>query len=476
MQNQSNVSIPDWAILADGASTEAPVGAALVSNGRQLVWVDSTQLSRAAADGFYQPAKHGRTIVSDGRCLFEIPAADLTEAKSRGFHAIALTSGVGGNAAASQNLVEIGEQIEQVQTEELQAESELDEAIENATGFRRLKLWLARWYEEHLYLLGDQYKATTVSAAVHIAIILVLASMFMAVPPPKGVVIISSISDEPEDFVEEIVIETEPVEESEMEEEVTDPEITEAVEVAAEAPIAEVADFAEAIRGDAVAPPVTQVSMKTGPPMPQPKGKPSKFFSSKMAYTNYAFVIDNSLSMTKGRFETALIELDRAIAALTPKQRFYVAFYSDRAYGMMHPNTVTTLVPATDENKLKLRRWLNTVELCLRTNGKDAIARSFALNPDVIFILGDGAFGDKADQFFTARPQNRIPVHTRGMEVKPDLAASFAALARAHGGTYKNVQVSPEGASMAKKFPRKRNRIRSQFWGLNLPLVDKKKN
>ena len=160
---------------------------------------------------------------------------------------------------------------------------------------------------------------------------------------------------------------------------------------------------------------------------------------------------------------------------LTPKQRFYVIFYSDTAYPMLHPKPATQLAPATPQNKEALRYWLDTVPLCLKTNGKQAIQAAFNLQPDVIFVLGDGAFTDKAADFFAARPQNRIPLHTLGMDVKPDAAESFRRLAQANGGTYRDVTVSPGAAAMAKSNPRPRNTVRGEIWGITLkPAVNLK--
>ena len=65
------------------------------------------------------------------------------------------------------------------------------------------------------------------------------------------------------------------------------------------------------------------------------------------------------------------------VSQLTPKQRFYVIFYSDTAYPMMHPNSVSELQPATSRNKELLYYWLQSVQLCLKTNGTEAIQMAF---------------------------------------------------------------------------------------------------
>jgi hypothetical protein len=137
---------------------------------------------------------------------------------------------------------------------------------------------------------------------------------------------------------------------------------------------------------------------------------------------------------------------------------------------MMHPNRVANLVAATPQNKLLLGNWLNTVPLCLKTNGKEAIQAAFDLNPDVIYVLGDGAFTDNAAKQFAAKPHPRIVIHTRGMEVDEKNAREFKLLATSHKGTYRDVGVMPEGALLAKQYPRPRNNKRGPVWGITLPL------
>lgn len=179
--------------------------------------------------------------------------------------------------------------------------------------------------------------------------------------------------------------------------------------------------------------------------------------------------------MMRGRFETALNELLKAVGQLTARQRFYEIFYSDTAYPLFHPKPATELVNATGRNKQRLKLWLGTVQLCLKTNGKEAIAAAFALDPDVIFVLGDGAFTDKASAFFASRPQKKSPPHTLGMEVKDKDAAGFQKLAKSNGGTYKDVGVAEGALAIAKRFPRQRNTTRGDIWGVKLPLKPKLK-
>ena len=194
------------------------------------------------------------------------------------------------------------------------------------------------------------------------------------------------------------------------------------------------------------------------------------FFGTKTAATTVVFVVDNSNSMTGGRFETALDALMRAVEGLGPKQQFYVIFYSDSAYGMFHPQTAPGLVAASADNKEKLRAWLYTVEMCLQTRGEDAMNRALALNPDVINILGDGAFTDKTEALMTAPHSRRTVIHTFGMRVDPRGEKQLSAIATANGGTFHPVDINPAAAQAAKANPINKNTSRGTVWGVNLPV------
>ena len=99
--------------------------------------------------------------------------------------------------------------------------------------------------------------------------------------------------------------------------------------------------------------------------------KAASFFGARSRGERFVFVVDNSNSMIRGRFETALLELIRTVDNMTPEQQFYVIFFSDTAYRMFHPNPAPGLVSATESNKRRLKSWLSTVQLCLHTEGRE---------------------------------------------------------------------------------------------------------
>lgn len=198
------------------------------------------------------------------------------------------------------------------------------------------------------------------------------------------------------------------------------------------------------------------------------------FFGAKQTAQKVVFVVDNSNSMSKGKFETAVAELSKTVGNLTAKQKFHVIFFSDTAYMMFHPRPVTKLIPATEENKDRLRQWLYTVELCLKTKGAAAMNAALMLKPDVIYVLGDGAFTDNTKDLLTAPHRRKIVVNTLGMQVSGKGSDQLKAIARSNRGKYRDVFPAAGSAQMARQNPIRRNNSRGKVWGVTLPVVGKK--
>jgi hypothetical protein len=201
----------------------------------------------------------------------------------------------------------------------------------------------------------------------------------------------------------------------------------------------------------------------------------TQFFGMQSPGRRFVFVVDNSNSMTGGKFETAIYELYEAVRRMQPPQQFYVIFYSDTSYSLFHPQPASTLITASETNKERLRQWLSTVQLCLKTNGAEAMQRAVALDPDVIYLLGDGAFTDQTEKLMTGSLKGKVVVHTLGMNVKPEDRREFAAIAKANNGTFRDVGVSPDAVRLAAQRKVPRNTTRGPVWGLKLPLKGKKK-
>jgi len=213
-------------------------------------------------------------------------------------------------------------------------------------------------------------------------------------------------------------------------------------------------------------------------------GPKSKFFERNNNAATVVYIVDNSISMTGkkprspgyGRMETALVEMAKSINNLHKSQKFYVLFYSDTAYGLFHPHTATDYIAATPENKQKVMDWLKTVECCLKTKGNDAFAVARKLSPDLIFLLGDGAFGDRAHTNLVKKPMRGTRIEALGMNLTKEDSQGFRDIAMAHGGNYRDVGITQEGIAFLETFgPRNTNRVPGPVWGLKLGDTGKKK-
>ncbi len=198
------------------------------------------------------------------------------------------------------------------------------------------------------------------------------------------------------------------------------------------------------------------------------------FFGVKTSGRRFVFVVDNSNSMGQGRFETAVAEIINAVGRLDRKQFFYVVFYSDTAYPLFYPQSSPRMVPATDKNKEMLVNWLSTVQMCLQTRGEEAMQLALSLQPDALYLLGDGAFTDKTIEKTMALDMPRLTIHTLGFGMKPHDAKAFGKLAERFNGTFTDVVVPPAMVQLDQRLQRPRNREQNGPWGIKLGKAKKK--
>jgi len=208
----------------------------------------------------------------------------------------------------------------------------------------------------------------------------------------------------------------------------------------------------------------------------------AEFYGAKTRGKRFVFVIDNSLSMTKGRFESALYELMYTIGKMGSDQEFYIFFFSDTAYPLFYPNSAKGPVKATNEAKQAVYNWLATVHLVLRTDAKEAVQRALLMQPDGIYILTDGAFTDDTARFllnkegvekFVKSKSDRYyrppTIHTVGMEIgKAGAEKGLKDIAQAYNGSFRHVRSNPQMQLVAKRNPRPRHSQPGPLWGIAL--------
>lgn len=174
------------------------------------------------------------------------------------------------------------------------------------------------------------------------------------------------------------------------------------------------------------------------------------FFGARSKGDRFVFVVDNSSSMKGGRLEAATAELLNAVRGLSPRQSFYVIFVSDQTYPMFFPQSAVDLVPATPVNLKRLAEWLPNAILASGNNRQmiKAMDMAAALRPHAVFMLWDGdmKYSEKVRldvmTHLTRPNQWNFAIHTIGMGVTSlDAEQNLTTIARAHGGTFRRVDV-----------------------------------
>lgn len=204
-------------------------------------------------------------------------------------------------------------------------------------------------------------------------------------------------------------------------------------------------------------------------PEPSEDNHESNYFGISTQGKEIIYVLDNSNSMTQGRFNAAAAELLKSVKNLREDQSYYVVLFSDTAYRLGHPNPAKGMLKPTEENIKELEYWLGTVELCLKTNAGDALIASLATKPDTIYLLTDGAFTDDTMKRLAEIKSANTRIHTIGMSINKGKAKEdLEAIAMKFGGEFREVELDGE---MKKKYlepRRKKNKHRGEVWGLTL--------
>jgi hypothetical protein len=109
------------------------------------------------------------------------------------------------------------------------------------------------------------------------------------------------------------------------------------------------------------------------------------------------------------------------------------------------------LLPATPANKKRLAEWIPKALLASGKNREliKAMDLAASLRPDAVYLLWDGdmRYSEKVRvevmTHLTRPNQWNFPIHTLGMGITSlDAEYNLTAIAQAHGGTYRRVDVS----------------------------------
>lgn len=172
----------------------------------------------------------------------------------------------------------------------------------------------------------------------------------------------------------------------------------------------------------------------------------AEFFGIRAGGQRFVFVVDSSRSMRGRKWTQACQELLRSVERLGPRQSFYVIFFDAEIHPMFsRRKPEPDLLPATEENFQRMKRWLPSIHFGPETWPAAAMRRSLSMSPDAIYLLSDGEFQDGTRPLL--RSQNlvddgdgqrkpRVPVHTVGFHSMA-CQASLLPIARENGGRFR---------------------------------------
>ena len=132
------------------------------------------------------------------------------------------------------------------------------------------------------------------------------------------------------------------------------------------------------------------------------------FFGISAKGSKFIYLVDRSGSMSNGPLGAAKDELIRSIRSLRPEMKFNVFFYNESSVSFSKK-----LLAADPANKKNLESWCKEIQSDGGTDPTEAIKKAFALEPDCIWILSDGAFDESILDLIASINKNKdIKINT----------------------------------------------------------------
>jgi hypothetical protein len=178
------------------------------------------------------------------------------------------------------------------------------------------------------------------------------------------------------------------------------------------------------------------------------KGRTSLFGVVGEGY-KFVYVLDRSGSMGgsgRNALRAVKAELLESLKSLDTVHQFQIVFYNEQPVLFNPSGTPGRLAFATEQNKQRVRRFLESISAEGGTAHEDALRLAIRLQPDVIFLLTDGD-----DPKLTLPQLEKIRHLAAGIVInaiefgpgpKPPGPSFLAQLARQNGGGYAYVDVS----------------------------------
>jgi hypothetical protein len=182
------------------------------------------------------------------------------------------------------------------------------------------------------------------------------------------------------------------------------------------------------------------------------RGRTSLFGLSGEGY-KFAYVFDRSGSMGgEGRESLKLVkaELIKSLDRLDTVHQFQIVFYNERPVVFNPTGTPGRLAFATDENKQRAAKFLDSIAATGGTDHEEALRTAIGLRPDVIFFLTD-ADDPKLSAAQLAKIRRSaagtiINTIEFGPGAKPKGSNFLEDLAKQNGGRYIYIDISKYNA------------------------------
>lgn len=181
-------------------------------------------------------------------------------------------------------------------------------------------------------------------------------------------------------------------------------------------------------------------------------GARGSFFGIEAVGHKFVYIVDRSGSMRHGRYRRAIDEMLRSVNELRDDQKFMVVLFSSSSMIMFDQSHFSAaMVAATQENKMRLQRWVSNVGPGGGTYPNESLKIALKQRPSAIFMLSDGEFnrgrrgrgntpwGDEGDAYsIVERFGDVTPIHSIAFE-DPQSCANMERLATLSGGDYRFV-------------------------------------
>jgi hypothetical protein len=144
-------------------------------------------------------------------------------------------------------------------------------------------------------------------------------------------------------------------------------------------------------------------------------GMRSSFFGIHADSRRVVYVVDASTSMNrpydgeaKTRFGQMKIELAKSILNLKPEQQFFIIFFNEHPI----PMPANGMANAISENQQQYLTWAAGVPATGLTDPRPSISLALNLNPDVVYLLTDGAFPRDVQSDLSKLKQQSVQINT----------------------------------------------------------------